>query len=396
MKFVHLADCHIDGYRDSRLSRLNFDNFVYVVDYAIKEQVNFILLAGDLFNTALPRIDALKEVTFQLKRLQQKNIPVYLIPGSHDFSPHGRTILDVLELAGLVTNVMKGQTIEGTFHLDYTTDPSTNAKITGIYGRAGMLDKELYQDLNTSRSSAHSFRIFMFHTALEELKTPALERMEAIPISLLPKGFDYYAGGHVHIVKRYADTVYSNIIYPGPTFPNSFSELEELKTGSFVLFDNNSISHIPIPSKKVISIKIDANNNPPEKIFDLTLEKIKSSPLDNALVLLRFSGIVDGKVSDIDMKELFQQCYKAQAYIVLKNTNALQSRLFEEISTELNDNLEEDLIEKSLGKFAFEGDESKAINSLLEQLNVEQMDGERKTSFTERLIDTARSVLEQK
>ena len=35
-----------------------------------------VLLAGDLFNTALPRVDALKFVTRELKRLQEKNIPV--------------------------------------------------------------------------------------------------------------------------------------------------------------------------------------------------------------------------------------------------------------------------------------------------------------------------------
>ena len=35
------------------------------------------------------------------------------------------------------------------------------------------------------------FKIFMFHTALTELKPKNLERMDSAPISLLPKGFDY-------------------------------------------------------------------------------------------------------------------------------------------------------------------------------------------------------------
>ena len=35
------------------------------------------------------------------------NIEVYVIPGSHDFSPSGKTMLDVLENSGLVINVNK-------------------------------------------------------------------------------------------------------------------------------------------------------------------------------------------------------------------------------------------------------------------------------------------------
>ena len=46
------------------------------------------------------------------------------------------------------------------------------------------------------------------------------------PLSLLPKNFDYYAGGHVHIVDSTKIDGYGLIAYPGPLFPNSFSELE--------------------------------------------------------------------------------------------------------------------------------------------------------------------------
>ena len=149
MKFVHFADCHIDGFKDPRLSKLSNDNFKYVIDYSLEKEVDFVLLAGDLFNTALPRIDSLKFVTAQLKRLQVANIPVYLIPGSHDYSPHGRTMLDVLELAGLIINVAKGTVNEkGDLNLEFTQDIKTKVLITGILGRAGMLDQQIYKTIN--------------------------------------------------------------------------------------------------------------------------------------------------------------------------------------------------------------------------------------------------------
>ena len=39
------------------------------------KEVDFVIIAGDLFNTAIPRIDAVKFATEQLKRLQEANIP---------------------------------------------------------------------------------------------------------------------------------------------------------------------------------------------------------------------------------------------------------------------------------------------------------------------------------
>jgi len=69
--------------------------------YVLKKKVDFILIAGDLFNTSLPGIDKLKLAVQKLKQLKDNNIPVYIIAGSHDFSPSGKTMLDVLENAGL-------------------------------------------------------------------------------------------------------------------------------------------------------------------------------------------------------------------------------------------------------------------------------------------------------
>ncbi|MBA3064689.1 hypothetical protein FP803_04595, partial [Candidatus Woesearchaeota archaeon] len=90
-----------------------------------EKQVDFVLIAGDLFNTALPGIDALKIVVTKLKELKDNNIPSYVIPGSHDFSPSGKTMIDVLENAGLLVNVMKGKIIDEKLNLEFTIDKKT-------------------------------------------------------------------------------------------------------------------------------------------------------------------------------------------------------------------------------------------------------------------------------
>ena len=96
MKFAHMADCHIGSWRDPKLRDISTHAFVKAIDMSIKEKVDFILIAGDFFNTSFPRLDNLKSVVTKLRQLKEIGIPVYIVPGSHDYSASGKTILDVL------------------------------------------------------------------------------------------------------------------------------------------------------------------------------------------------------------------------------------------------------------------------------------------------------------
>jgi len=148
MKFAHLADCHIGSWRDPKLKDISLRAFVRAVDISIDKGVDFVLISGDLFNTSLPSIDGLKEATKKLKELNDKNIAVYIIAGSHDFSPSGKTMLDVLENAGLCINVAKGEIVSEKLKLNFTVDKKTGVKITGLLGRRGGLDRLDYEKLN--------------------------------------------------------------------------------------------------------------------------------------------------------------------------------------------------------------------------------------------------------
>jgi len=149
--------------------------FVKTAKICIKNKVDFILISGDLFNTSLPGIDRLKTTVDVLKNIKDNKIPVYIIPGSHDFSPSGRTMLDVLESAGLLKNVVKGEVVEEKLRLKFTKDPS-GAKITGMLGRKGSLEKAFYQDLDLkSLEKEDGFKIFMLHSAITELKSKDME-----------------------------------------------------------------------------------------------------------------------------------------------------------------------------------------------------------------------------
>src|SRR3989344_6736690 len=100
MKFAHLSDVHIGGWREQKLRELNLLTFKKAIEISINENVAFVLISGDLFNTSLPPIDLIKEVASELEKLKRHDIEVYLIPGRHDFSPSNKTMIDVLENSG--------------------------------------------------------------------------------------------------------------------------------------------------------------------------------------------------------------------------------------------------------------------------------------------------------
>ena len=291
MKFAHLANCHNGSWRDPKLRDISTKAFVKAIDACIEKNVDFILISGDLFHTSLPSIDRLKTTVIKLRELKDKKIPVYIIAGSHDFSPSGKTMLDVLENAGLLVNVVKGDVIENKLKLNFTIDEKTGAKITGMLGKKGGLEKSQYEDMIKEHlEKEEGYKIFLFHSLLTELKPKELEKVDSQPLSLLPKNFNYYAGGHPHIVKDTKIEGYGTIAYPGPLFPNNFKELEDLGNGGFYIIEDEKIEWNPIQIYNTHNIKLNCDHKTPEEITQDIMDEIKDKEFINTIVTIRLDG----------------------------------------------------------------------------------------------------------
>src|SRR3989344_912647 len=109
MKFAHLAYCHLGSWRHPELQKLNFESFQYALEKCKKEKVDFILIAGDLFDSAYPPIETIKDAFNEFRKLKEAGIPVFIIAGSHDYSVSGKSFLDVMEKSGFAKNVFKAE-----------------------------------------------------------------------------------------------------------------------------------------------------------------------------------------------------------------------------------------------------------------------------------------------
>ncbi len=402
MKFAHMADCHIGSWRDPKLKDTSTLAFIKAVDKCIQEKVDFILIAGDLFNTSFPRLDNLKSVVSKFRQLKDMGISVYIVPGSHDYSASGKTILDVLEEAGLFFNVFKGTAEDGKLKLKFMIDEKTGAKITGMLGKRGALEKAYYEKLLLDNlEEEKGFKIFIFHSGIDELKPKEMENIISQPLSLLPKGFDYYAGGHVHIVENKEIEGYGKIVYPGPLFPNSFSELEKLGGGGFYIYEDGNLRFETVQIYNVEKLELKCDNLAPEQIKEKITSHFKNKELNNTVVLIRLNGVLaSGKPSDINFKEIFDFLYSKSAYFVMKSSHALISKEFEEIKTDAGnvDDIESFLIKEHLGQIKVENltleKEGELVKSLMKALSAEKQEGETVTDFEKRVREEAGRVLE--
>jgi len=383
VRFAHISDVHLGGWKQQQLQDLNFRSFKKAVDICIEKRVDFILIAGDLFDSAYPPIEILKETFAEFKRLKEAKLPCFIIAGSHDYSISGKTFLDVLEKAGFCKNVMNVEENENSIILNPTVFGGV-----AIYGYPGKKSGLEIQDLRKMRlnDSPGLFKILMLHTTIDKAKgTLPIDAMET---DLLPQA-DYYALGHLHI-----DFQYQNFVYPGPIFPNNFQELEDLQNGSFYIVDTErkvSLEKIDLKIKEVVLIDLELKNA--LTATDQVIAEIEKKDVEDKIILLRLRGELEkGSVSDVKFPLIEETATRKKAFFILKNTHDLKAKEVEmQIEVKNIDNIEEETIKIYSQQNPVNLNEY--ILPLINSLSIEKQEGEKIESFTNRLMEESKKIL---
>ncbi|EGK1784396.1 exonuclease SbcCD subunit D [Listeria monocytogenes] len=213
IQFLHMADLHLDspfiGLSTlpqplfSAIQESTFQSLERITTVAIKEAVDFVLIAGDIYDSEDQSVRAQARFAKEMKRLEAANIPVFMIHGNHDFLEKHK------EKLALPSNVyVFSEQVEVMSHKT-ATGVSVN-----IYGFS-------YNERHIRSSRVGEYKIqgdADFHIALlhgsevsssEEHDVYAPFRVQEIS----KKGFDYWALGHIHKRQLLAES--PSIYYPG-------------------------------------------------------------------------------------------------------------------------------------------------------------------------------------
>lgn len=194
-RFIHAADPHLDSPLQGLelhegapvgvlrgATRRAFEN---LVNLALEESVNFIVIAGDLYDGDWKDYSTGLFFRGQMIRLQNQGIPVYLIAGNHDAAS---VITKKLSLPENV-HVFSTRTTES---LEVAGHPVT------IHGR-GFPNRAVPENLASEYPMAVSgrFNLGLLHTSLTG--RPGHDTYAPCSVSeLREKGYDYWALGHIH------------------------------------------------------------------------------------------------------------------------------------------------------------------------------------------------------
>ncbi|MGD8545028.1 MAG: exonuclease SbcCD subunit D [Candidatus Bathyarchaeota archaeon] len=406
-KFAHLADCHIGANREPVLQELELKAFKEAIDYCIEEKVDFVLIAGDLFHSNIPDMRVTNEAVRKMRELKEENIPIYVIYGSHDYSPNETSIIDILDSAGLITKIVKGKIVKNKLKLEVFKDPKTDAKLVGISARKLGLEKSYFEILDREILEKETgFKIFAFHSAVSEVKPGFLTRMESMPASYLPKGFDYYAGGHVHQHMEGEIPEYKYIVYPGPLFAGYARDLEDTAKGEergfyTVSFDGKGVREVKFHRIKVcdsVYHEFDVSNKNSLQAKERIMEELDKLDVKGKVVVLRIAGeLSGGKTSDISMSEIRTLLTDKGAVFVSINRYGLTSKEYAAIKAVGEDvqTIERRLFQENIGTVKVENSKLKGeggvklAEELLRTLKQEQKLNETKKDYTERIVNQA-------
>ncbi len=387
-KFAHIADCHLGAFgRNPKLREYNLQAFEKAIEISMERGVDFIIIAGDLFHNPHPDMDIVNRAVQALMKARKKGIRIYSVYGSHDFNISNASLIDVLESADVFKKVVNY--LEGEGKLAVQEDPS-GISIAGLSGRKNRADVSYYEELDFSEPEGES--IFVFHTSIAELKPADIHEERSLPISSLPEGYDYYAGGHIH--RHIVHDKEKTIIYPGTTFGSSYIDLKTDERGFYIVEDWEP-EYIPLEDIAIERREIDAEGMKAQELEDKLLE-LSDKEVEAEVYLLKVSGtLVEGVPEDIDFTTIRSNIERSGAETVYLNRRGLEGKRTENIR--IKEEREEELEEELLKEFGTYEDLSIQFEEdLLGVLKMEQKEGETNTDYESRIWENAWELIKQR
>lgn len=335
MKILHTSDLHIGKYIGTYDLKEDTEYVLnQVVDTAIRERVEVVLISGDVFDRPNPSEEAIKMYVSFLKELLDKNIKVIAISGNHDSGIRLSAYKDILG---------KGYFVEGEFN-----SPMRKVSLNDEYGpvnfymlpfftpfivksnlklEKGLENYDLAMDeiikrenIDTSQRNiilAHQFVAgFKFGGSEEDFSYSNGDEKNVAGVGIISldkfQNFDYVSLGHIHKPQKISR---ETIRYSGSLLKYKTSEIDG---------PDKSVVIIDLKEKGNIEVKLDPIKplHPFVKIEGLLSELTNTNPNENDYVYL----IVDDDKTPIEAKNKLTPYYKRIVDIEFPN-DTLQQKM---------------------------------------------------------------------
>lgn len=310
MLFSHISDTHLGLVQYGSEERVQdvYDVFNQAIDTSIKDHVDFVIFAGDIFHVPNPNGTAIIQMANGLKRLKQNSIDSFFILGEHDISRIRTTPIPyVYHNLGFSKYIGQGNPVEYKGVMLAGFDKIRKAEIPQYEEKFTAIDNMV------KNHSGH--KILVLHQGITEFNKFAGE----LQSTDLPKNFTYYAMGHLHDkdVKQF-NYLSGPVAYPGSIELTTSEGIKETKKGFF---------EVDISGKEAIPnwIELDAR---PQISF-----KTEYQDLAKTIGEISEKIVTEGKKPIVEVKIQGENIETDHIQAQIARLNSLVLRCFWRIST---------------------------------------------------------------
>jgi exonuclease SbcD len=300
-KVLHCGDTHLGRKQPSKINKKRVESSIQALDHcirkAVEEDVDFVIHAGDVFDTVYPWhsvIDAAKE---KLKPLEENGIPMYVIRGNHDRSyGQGRTLKGVAieHLENEYVHLIDPSPNEFQGHEGGYIDHDENIRIYGL----GYHSNKTPSLLREFEPQGDKFNILLLHDFVDGVTRSYSDNVSKAD-HIAEKDLDYVAIGHDHQPNPRKEINNTTFAATGGTIDYDFNTTEFGKHYNILEIDpENGIENLTtedVPQKlELRRLKISIENAEINAIRN-RIEEISKEGVELALKIS-----IEGKAEETD------------------------------------------------------------------------------------------------
>ena len=212
VKFLHMADVHlgINQYNLKERFRDFGRAFKDAVKFGLRNDVDFFLIAGDLFEKKNINPDTLIQVESAMSPAVREGVPIFVCEGNHDATYYGNmwSWLEYLSHSGVIYFLTPEKTSSGPELVPWNEEKRMGSYFEGefsgervrIYGFGylGASTKKNVEIFAEKIIRDEAINIAMLHTGVEGIITYVAGTVTSDSLAILKNKVDYLALGHIH------------------------------------------------------------------------------------------------------------------------------------------------------------------------------------------------------